>query len=238
MYLSIIIPAFNEEKRISNTLSRIHKFLSCKNYDFEVIFVDDGSLDGTIANASSSQLFKDGKLKIVKNGKNMGKGFSVRNGCMHSCGDYVLLSDADLSTPIEELDKCFSYIDKGNDIVIGSRSSAGSEVKIRQPWYREAMGKTFNLFVKSLIMDEFKDTQCGFKLFKGDVARNIASQMKINGFCFDVEMLYLARTKGYNVCEVGVLWENSPESKVRLISSPLSMFLDLLRIKNIHKDVR
>jgi dolichyl-phosphate beta-glucosyltransferase len=127
-------------------------------------------------------------------------------------------------------------MEAGGDIAVGSRAVQGAMVSVHQPWYREIMGKTFNLFVKMLLIKGFNDTQCGFKLFKGDVARKIAASMKIEGFCFDVEMLYLAKIKGYNVREVGVMWKNSPESRVKLISSPLSMFLDLFKIKRIHKD--
>jgi dolichyl-phosphate beta-glucosyltransferase len=235
-YLSIIIPAYNEERRIANTLDRISRFLKTKDYSYEVILVDDGSVDWTVSVAGNSVLAKEGRLKVVKNHANKGKGFSVRSGILNSAGEYVLFSDADLSTPIEEMDKLFNSMKEGYDVVIGSRALEGSLVSVHQPWYREIMGKTFNFFVKALLMRGFNDTQCGFKLFKGDVAREIAGDMKTEGFCFDVEMLYLAKIKGYNIREIGVMWENSPESKVRLISSPLSMLTDLFNIKRIHKE--
>ncbi len=234
VYLSIIIPAYNEEKRIGPTLSNVCGFFKTKNYEYEVILVDDGSSDRTVSEAEDSELANTGKLKIVKNSVNKGKGFSVKNGILKSLGEYVLFSDADLSTPIEEADKLFDHIGKGYDIVIGSRSIAGSNVKVRQPFYREKMGRIFNYFINSLLMGGFIDTQCGFKLFKGSVARQIGKELTINGFCFDVEMLYLARKEGYKIAEVGITWENSPQSKVRVFSSSLSMFIDLLKIKRRH----
>lgn len=233
IYLSIVIPAYNEEKRIVPTLDKIRSFLMKKNYDFEIILVDDGSIDRTVDMAEGSMLAKEHKLKVLKNGTNKGKGFSVKSGIVNSKGECLLFSDADLSTPIEELDKFLASMDEGYDIIIGSRALGESNVGIHQPWHREIMGKAFNFFVKMLLMRDFNDTQCGFKLFKGDAARNIASSMKIEGFCFDVEMLYLAKIKGYNIKEIGVAWNNSPESKVRLFSSSVGMFLDLVRIKMI-----
>lgn len=235
MHLSIIIPAYNEESRIGDSLLKLHSFLLTKNYDYEIILVDDGSNDNTIAEAGKSALAKEGRLKIIRNGRNKGKGFSVRNGIMNSRGRYILFSDADLSTPIEEADNLFYYIKQGYDIVIGSRAVKGSNVKIHQVWYREIMGKTFNLFVKSSLIKEFNDTQCGFKLFKGDIARGIAVLMKIDGFCFDVEMLYLANLKGYRIKEAPVTWYNSPKSKVRPFIDSFKMLTELIFIKNIHK---
>lgn len=238
VYLSIIIPAFNEGRRISRTLLSVHEFMRSKRYDYEVIIVDDGSTDDTVLQAEQSLLSKDHKLQVINNGSNMGKGFSVKNGILHSSGQYVLFMDADLSTPIGEVDKLLNEIGAGNDIVLGSRSIGGANVVTHQPWYREVMGKTFNLFVRLLIISEFKDTQCGFKLFKGEVAREIAGLMRINGFAFDVEMLYIAKIKKYKMKETGVSWKNSTESKVRLLRSPVSMFLDLFKIKMIHASTK
>ncbi|MBI4707933.1 MAG: glycosyltransferase family 2 protein [Candidatus Omnitrophica bacterium] len=233
--MSIIIPAYNEEKRLAVTLDKIRGYLENKNFDFEVIVVDDGSKDRTVAVSVKSLLFKEGNLKVLRNAENRGKGFSVRQGILNSKGEFVLFSDADLSTPIQELDKLYEYIKSGFDFVIGSRSLGDSDVQVRQPWVRERMGKVFNYFVKLLLVSGFSDTQCGFKLLRREVAYKIASLSKIDGFCFDVEMLYLARKLNYKVKEVGVIWLNSVQSKVRVLGSSFDMFKDLLRIKAMHK---
>ena len=237
-HLSIIIPAYNEEKRIGKTLSGIWDYMVDKRYGYEVIVVDDGSTDGTVSEAEKSRLAIENKIRVIKNGVNRGKGFSVKNGISNSRGEYILFSDADLSTPIKELDKLFSIMAGGYDAVIGSRALKGSDVRIHQPWYREIMGKIFNLFIKILLFREFNDTQCGFKLFKGDMVREIAREMRIDGFAFDVEMLYLAKIKRYKVREEGVAWENSADSKVKLFRSPVNMFLDIFKIRKIHPCVK
>jgi dolichyl-phosphate beta-glucosyltransferase len=233
-HLSIVIPAYNEEARIKATLENIHNFMKTKDYVFEVTIVDDGSSDNTAQVALESILYKEGKLKLIKNEINRGKGYSVKKGIISSMGDYILFSDADLSTPIEELDKLFDFIGKGYDIVIGSRALAGSDVRVHQPWYREAMGKVFNFFVRTILIKRISDTQCGFKLFKSSVAKGIASDMKTVGFSFDVEMLYLAMKNRYRIKEVPVIWLNSPKSKVNPVLDSTRMFFDLIRIKLIH----
>jgi dolichyl-phosphate beta-glucosyltransferase len=233
-HLSIIIPAYNEEGRVGDTLRRIYEFMKCKSYKFEVIVVDDGSCDGTVGVAEKSALASECSLKVVKNGSNRGKGYSVKNGIMHSDGEYILFSDADLSTPIEEVDKLSGFIEEGFDIAIGSRALDDSRVNVRQPWYREAMGKVFNFFVRSMALEDFRDTQCGFKLFRYSAAKDIASALKIDGFSFDVEMLYLARKKGYSVKEVPVTWHNSPKSKVNPLLDSARMFIDLIKIRVFH----
>lgn len=235
MYLSVIIPAYNEAKRIGPTLDKIHAFFKKKDYDYEVIIVDDGSTDQTMEIASLSLLAKSNKLKIIKNGVNKGKGFSVKQGILNSKGEFVLFTDSDLSTPIEEADKLMAVIQKGHDMVLGSRSTAGSDVRVHQPWHRERMGKVFNFLVKLLLVKDFNDTQCGFKLVKGDRGREVAKELKIEGFCFDVEMVYLFKKKGFSITEVGVIWENSAQSKVKVLGSSMSMFSDLFKIKKLHK---
>jgi dolichyl-phosphate beta-glucosyltransferase len=232
--LSIIIPAYNEEKRIAASLEKICAYFEDKGLEYEVILVDDGSTDGTVTVSKNSRLSGVGKLRIIRNPGNRGKGFSVKSGILASHGEYVLFTDADLSTPITEFEKLFSAMGQEHDIVMASRSVRDSRLKVPQPWYRQTMGRIFNLFVKALLFSEHNDTQCGFKLLKGDPARKIAAKMNIAGFCFDVEMIYIAKKMGYSVCEVGVTWENSIESKVTIVNSSLSMFTDLLRIKRWH----
>ncbi|MEW6407097.1 MAG: dolichyl-phosphate beta-glucosyltransferase [Patescibacteria group bacterium] len=234
MFLSVIIPAFNEEKRLKQTLCQISSYLIKGYKDSEIIIVDDGSNDCTFLVANDFSKNTNLPVKVLKNIINLGKGASVKNGILVSCGDFVLFSDADLSTPIEELDKLFNYIKDGYDIIIGSRSKEDSSVQIHQPWYRKKMGKIFNFLVKLLLLKDFNDTQCGFKLFKGDIARKIAGLMHINGFCFDVEMLYIAQKNGYKIKEIGVIWKNSSQSRVEILNSSLRMFFDLLKIKRLH----
>ena len=236
MYLSIVIPAYNEEKSIQGALDGIFRFMGTKGYDYETILVDDGSVDRTVFRARQSELAKAGLLRIIRNGTNRGKGYSVRKGILSSQGEYVLFTDADMSTPIEEIDKLFGALDKGYDIAVGSRGVKGADIRFRQPWHRQSMGRMFNLLVKLLVMGGINDTQCGFKLFKGAIAREIAPLLRIEGFCFDVEMLYLARRKGCPIKETGVVWRHSPGSKVRLIGSSSRMFFDLMKIRAMHNE--
>lgn len=234
MQVSVIIPAFNEEDKLGNTVKEITRYLKDMKDGCEMIIVDDGSSDGT--SSVADDIAKDAALRttVLKNDRNMGKGFSVKKGILASSGKFVAFSDADLSTPIEELDKLFAYVENGHDIAIGSRGKKESDVRIRQPLHRQMMGKVFNLFVKLLLLRDFNDTQCGLKLFRGDCAREVARRLKIDGFSFDVEMLYIAKKNGYKIKEVGIVWNNSPESKVKIINSSLKMFLDLLKIKKLH----
>jgi dolichyl-phosphate beta-glucosyltransferase len=231
IYLSVVIPAYNEEPRIEKTLERVYRYLSRKEYPFEVIVVDDGSTDSTI-NVAKGFTAPLGCLRIFENGTNRGKGFSVRKGVEHARGDYILFSDADLSTPIEDLEKLFpKLLEEGYDIAIGSRALRGSDVRVHQPWYREGMGKVFNKMVRMFTLRGFKDTQCGFKLFEASAAKDIFPRQKIERFSFDVEALYLARKKGYRVAEVPITWYNSPRSRVSIAADPFQMFMDVIRIR-------
>ncbi|MCM8787322.1 MAG: glycosyltransferase family 2 protein [Candidatus Omnitrophica bacterium] len=235
MLLSLVIPAYNEEKRLAVTLEKISTYLDRKEIDYEVIIVDDGSVDKTSQVALSSKLAKQNKLILLKNEENKGKGYSVKRGILKAKGEYILFSDADLSTPIEELAKLFFYINNYN-IVIGSRAKKESKIIVHQPFYREIAGKIFNLFVQIFILKGICDTQCGFKLFKTDCAKKIARYLKTSGFVFDVEMLYLAKKFGYNIKEVGIIWSNSCESKVNILKDFSKIFKDLISIKYIHKN--
>ena len=170
-------------------------------------------------------------MVILTNGQNIGKGYSVRIGMLSARGEYAFFTDADLSTPIEEIDKCLPYLLNGYDVVIGSRSMPGADIIVHQPWYREKMGKIFNFMVNMVLLKGIIDTQCGFKGFKREAVKTIFSKCKIDGFSFDVEALYLSRKYNFKIKEIPIRWENSTLSKVSPIKHSLQMFKDLIGIK-------
>ena len=232
-FISVVIHAFNEADRLPPTIRKIWEYLN-KNFNkFEIIVVDDGSRDSTASEVES--LIKTMKgIKLLRNNTNIGKGCSVKTGVLASSGNIILITDADLSTPIEELEKLAEWVNRGFDIVIGSRGLKDSDIAIRQPWYREKMGKIFNLLVRAVIIGDLKDTQCGFKLFRGSVAKEVFKKSIINGFSFDVEILSIASRSGFSIKEVPVRWLNSPHSTVSIFRDPLIMFFDLVRIRLNH----
>ena len=203
-FLSVIIPAYNEEARIKNTLEKIHSYLKNQDYTYEIIIVNDGSTDNTWALVNEiAQKIKE--VRILKNEKNRGKGFTIKKGFLNAKGKYLLFTDADLSTPIEEVEKLISWLKKGYDIAIGSRALKESHIQIHQPWYRELAGRIFNLFVQAMAVPGIKDTQCDFKCFSRKTAIEICERQKIEKFSFDVEMLYIGRRLGYKIKEVPIL---------------------------------
>jgi dolichyl-phosphate beta-glucosyltransferase len=228
--ISVIIPAYNEESRIQPTIERIHSYLSEKFRDFEIIVVDDGSTDKTVPVVENLGRGR-GNIRLIHYPENSGKGYAVKTGVLASRSDFLLTCDADQSTPIEELEKLFPFMEKGFDVVIGSRGLSESDIVVRQPWYRERMGKTFNMLVRALVIGGFKDTQCGFKLFRGDAARRLFRKSLISGFSFDVEILFLAEKEGFRIKEVPVKWLNSPNSRVRIIRDSAKMFVELFKIR-------
>lgn len=233
--LSVVIPAYNEEKRLRPSLEKVLGFLEARREergdDFELLVVDDGSSDGTAAEALA---FADRGVRVLALDRNQGKGAALRRGVLESRGDAVLLSDADLSTPIEDVEKLEPHLDSAA-VVLGSRAVADSDVAVHQPLYREIMGKTFNLMIRMLGVGGIHDTQCGFKLLRGDVARAIFERMVTPGFAFDVEMVWLARRLGHEVAEVGVTWRNAPGSSVNPLLDPPKMLLEILRFRWKHR---
>lgn len=226
MEISVVIPAYNEGKIIGKNISKIISFLENKKFNYEIIVVDDCSKDGT---SDIVKDFNSKKIVLLRNKKNMGKGHSIKRGILNAKKDLILFSDADLSTPIEELDSLLRYIDD-YDIVIGSRGEK-SIIKIKQPIYRRIAGKMFPILVNFIVLKGIRDTQCGFKLFRKNLAKDIFKKQRIDGFCFDVEILYLAKNAGYKIKEVSVTWSNRADSKVNPIIDPIKMFIDLIRIK-------
>ncbi len=227
MNVSIVIPTYNEEKNIRKTVYKILKFLKKENYDFEIIIIDDNSKDKT--QYELKKIKKNKKIRILKNKKNMGKGYSVKKGILNAKKDYVLFSDADLSTPIKELKNFEKYLNY--DIVIASRALKESKISKKQPILRIFLGKIFNLLVQIIALKGIKDTQCGFKLLKKDVAKNIFSKMTINRWGFDVEMLFLAKKNKYLIKEVPVEWINDENTKLNPVKDSMNMLMDLLKIR-------
>ena len=217
-FLSVIIPCYDEEKLIADTLYTVTAYLLRLGYSHEIIVVDDGSRDNT-AGIVGRFAEKYPQVRLLENGQNRGKGFSVRMGALRASGEFVCFSDADLSTPIEEVEKLLHWIRQGFDIAIGSRSLKTSQVELHQPWWRETMGRTFNLIVRIMAVRGIKDTQCGFKCFRGPVAAELFSRQVLDGFSFDVENLFIARKLGYSIKEVPVRWINRIESKVNPVTS-------------------
>jgi dolichyl-phosphate beta-glucosyltransferase len=233
--LSIVIPAYNEQARLLPTLERITRYFGGRGLDYEVVVVDDGSRDQTLEIARQFAA-QDRRIKVLHNVRNRGKGGAVRRGVAAARGRLVLFTDSDLSTPIEEFEKLNARLEADDrlGVVIASRAVPGAELVQHQPWYREVMGKTFNLLVRWLVLSGVRDTQCGFKLYRRDVARSAFRKMTILGFGFDVEVLYLARKGGARIEEVPVIWANALGSKVSPLRDSLRMFGDLLRIRLRH----
>lgn len=235
MKFSVIIPAYNEEHRIGQTLRAIDEFIRARNLDCELIVVDDGSSDRTaeVVRQEFAEM-GGGNRRLLLNGRNRGKGFSVRRGMLEARGDFLLFSDADLSTPIEELDKLKTAMDEGCDIAIGSRSVPGSRVEIHQNFMREMMGKIFNRIARFLTFRAIQDSQCGFKGFKREAAYDLFGSSRIDGFSFDAEILFLAQQRGYKVKEIPVIWRNSSASKVEILRDPIKMLWELFLIRVWH----
>jgi glycosyltransferase involved in cell wall biosynthesis len=239
--LSIVIPAYNEEARLPRTLARIRGYFSAHRVlpelapDFtlgqiEIVIVDDGSQDGTarIAEEWSRQM---PQVRLISNGENRGKGYSVRHGILEARGRLALFTDADLSSPIEEIEKLLDALAAGNDVAIGSRALDRSLISIHQSRLRELAGIIFNGFVRASTGLPFYDTQCGFKIFRREPSQIVFEQQRIEGFGFDPEVLFLAKRHGLRIVEVPVRWAHDPATKVHVIRDSLLMFGDLIYIR-------
>ncbi len=228
--LSVVIPAYNEAVRLPPSLERIVAYLDGAGTDYELLVVDDGSTDDTAAAAEAALAPLGARGRVLRNPRNLGKGASVRRGMLAARGARVLFSDADLSAPIEELAKLERALDEGAGVAIGSRALDRTLIEQRQPFTRDAMGRVFNFVVQVCAVRGIRDTQCGFKLFAGDIVGPIFARTRIDRFGFDVEVLALAQRLGIPVAEVPVRWRDSEGSRVTLTQGARA-FLDPLRVR-------
>lgn len=224
--LSVVIPAFNEEARLPATLARVRAHLDARGEAWQVLVVDDGSSDGTAAAARAA----GAPVELLSYADNRGKGHAVRAGMLAATGARRLMSDADLSTPIEELAGLEAELARGFDVAIGSRAVAGARIEVHQPLYREAMGRVFNGLVQLLLLPGLRDTQCGFKLWTAEAAGLAFAACRLDGFSFDVEALYVARRHGLRIAERPVVWRNDAATRVGL-GGGAAAFVDLLKIR-------
>jgi dolichyl-phosphate beta-glucosyltransferase len=228
--LSVVLPCFNEELRLPRTIDQIERFLDARHADYELILVDDGSGDGT-RNVMDAAAAAHSAVRIEVLPHNRGKGRALAVGVAAAKGDEILLSDADLSTPIAELDKLQAALNGGAGVAIASRALPGSRVEVSQPIYRVLMGKVFNLIVQAVLLPGIWDTQCGFKLFRADVARQVFEGLSTDGFGYDPEVLYRARKRGFKIVEVPVVWRNSAPTKVSPVRSSLDMLRHVINVR-------
>ena len=224
------MPAYNEQDRIGPTLERLSEFLTGQPYSWRVVVVSDGSKDRTkeIVEVFASE---HPGFELVDSQPNRGKGFVVRKGMLETEAEWLLFSDADLAAPIEEVEKLWKAVEKGPKIAIGSRPLKESRLEVRQPWYREMAGRSFNLMVQLFAVRGIKDTQCGFKLFRQDVARDVFLRCKLDGFGFDFESLLIARDLGYEIAEVPIRWSHQEGSKVNMVRDGLRMLAELVKLR-------
>ena len=232
--LSVIIPAYNEENRLGASLGRIIAYLEDRRCPFELLVVDDGSSDQTVRTAISAarNLGREECLRILENGANRGKGYSVRRGMLAARGTFALFTDADLSTPIEEVAKLERELTRGgNQIAFGSRALEDSQIRTRQNLFRETAGKIFNLAMKVVTGMPYRDTQCGFKLFELESCRVLFRKQRLESYAFDVEILYLARKAELAAREVGVIWRHHSDSKIHLLRDGVGLLHGLISIR-------
>ncbi len=237
-FVSVVVPAYNEEKRIGDTLTTILAYLESSASTYEIIIVDDGSRDGTIE-VINSKIRQSDRTRLITYQPNRGKGFAVRQGILASQGQSVVFTDADLSTPITEIESALIHL-ASFDIVMGSRALAESKIIKHQPSYRRLGSRVFNTLRDGIVgadISRFKDTQCGFKAFRGPVARRLFGLLRVDGFMFDVELLYVAIKLGYRIHEIPVRWTDMPGSKLRLIRDTARMFKDLAMIRFVHRNL-
>ncbi len=227
--VAVIVPAYNEENRIEVTIRAIDSYFQSKKISRQIIVIDDGSSDNTIQVVNTLKNIV-GNLEIISYNDNRGKGYAVKTGMMNCCSEYMLFTDADNSTPIEDFDKFLPFLSK-HEVLIGSRYLRDSNIRIKQPKYRIFIGRLGNKLIQLILLDGINDTQCGFKVFQHAAAIEIFKRMKVNRFGFDIEVLSIARLLKYSIKEIPVNWCNSPDSRVRPIKDAIRTFKELVYIK-------
>jgi dolichyl-phosphate beta-glucosyltransferase len=234
--LSVVVPAYNEERRLPPTLINMIDFFDRLGLSYEVLVVDDGSSDGTSEIVRKFERVRE-QVRLIQLPKNYGKGHAVRLGVLNSRGKKILFADADGATPIEEFHRLNSAIIEGSRIAIGSRALASAQTKVSTSVHRRLLGRMFNRCVNAILVPSIADTQCGFKMFTRTVALFIFRRQRSDRFSFDVELLYIARKAEIGVQEVPINWTNIPGSKVNLILDSLKMFRDIFQFRVLHRNV-
>ena len=230
-YLSIVIPAYNEEKRIGETLQKILEFIATKSFPAEILVVDDGSVDGTVdvVNSFSNEKIP---LKVISYEKNWGKGYAIKTGMLAAGGEYALFTDADMSTPVEMLERFEPHMKEGVEVIIGTRKTAGAYVGKHQPLYRENMGKVFTWLSNRLLGLDTSDFTCGFKCFHRRTIEPVFGSQRISGWGYDTEIIFIARRKGFRIQEIPVSWFNDEATRVKLWKNVFTCLSELYQIRN------
>lgn len=233
-HLSLVIPAYNEARRLPATVRRVADFGEAYAAPVEVLVVVERSADGTLDLAREAARGR-AAVEVIDNGAQRGKGHAVRSGMLRARGELALYMDADLSVPLEDVAAFAEHFraHPAVDVLVGNRQHAGSEILRRQTWLRERMGRTFNRVLRALSLVELRDTQCGFKAFRARAARRIFSRQRLDGFAFDVEVLLLAQALGHEVADLPVRWVNSPESRVGMVRDSARMLADAARVRSL-----
>ncbi len=231
IYLSVVIPVYNENKSIKTAIQETIKFFNARSFNYEIIIVDDGSKDNTVKIAKETAEELNSNIIIFKNDVNYGKGYSLKKGIMSAKGEIILFFDADLSTPLKAFDEMLPFLNQDYDVVMGSRHLSESKILVRESKIREFLGNIFTKIVFSFFLKGITDTNCGFKVYRREVGQKLYSLLTINRWGFDVEIIYIAQKYNYKIKEVPVYWSHDAHSKVKIISAVLNTLKELAQIK-------